>query len=168
LALPATPAAPPRPPVHRPALTQSRAIDLFPSAALQRLPVLVSNPAAGSEWSATAAGQGWLIKSVSAQIAQGLTQSPQPLLTVADPGGHVVFESFGATGAQSASTTARYSWAPGLNLSALAGATPNIHANAPLPHELFLPSGYTIGSTTLGIGGGTQWQNIVVWIVQSG
>jgi hypothetical protein len=150
-------------------------VEFFPSNLLKRTAVAVSQPAAGSDWSQTIGstglgleGVGWLLKSVSGQIVQGATQVPQPILQITDPAGDVVYESFGASGAMTAGTTARFTWAPLLSLSALVGSTPNIHATAPLNDECFLPSGWVVKSVTLGIGANTQWQNLFLWVVQAG
>ena len=67
---------------------------------LQRLPIAVPQPAANTEWSVAAAGQGWLVKAVSCLLVQGITQTPQPILQIADPGGDILFESFGSSSTQ--------------------------------------------------------------------
>lgn len=143
-------------------------MDTFPSSMLQRLPIAVPQPAANTEWSVAAAGQGWLVKAVSCLLVQGITQTPQPILQIADPGGDILFEIFGSSGAQAASTTCRYSWCPQLPLSAQVGSGANVHSNAPLPDDLFIPGGYTIGTKTLGLGANSQFEAIFVMVVQSG
>lgn len=69
----------------------------------------------------------------------------------------IVFESFGATAAQSASTTCRYNWAQSLVISALVGATINVHATAPLPKGLILGPAYRIRTNTIGIGANSNF-----------
>lgn len=128
-----------------------------------------SDPAAGAEFSVTVpAGKTWELLAVSVQLVQGLTQTPQPILVIDDGGADVVYEAFGASAAQAASTTARYNWAPGLGLSALVGTTPNIHATAPLPSGLLLPEGFRISSATLGIGANTNYGAPGLLVVQYG
>jgi hypothetical protein len=134
-------------------------------AALQ--PYIGSNPAANAEFSITVpAGKFWKVLSVTVSLVQGATQTPQPILVI-DDGTNVLFESFGATGAQSASTTARYSWvAGGPQPAALVGTTPNIHAVAPLPSGLVLPPGSRIQSSTLGKGAATDYAAPALLIVE--
>lgn len=130
--------------------------------------LLGTNPAANAEISETVpTGKHWLLYAVTAQLVQGLTQTPQPILII-DDGTNVLFESFGASAAQSASTTARYTWAPGLELSALVGSTPDIHALAPLPAGLLLPPGYRIRTNTLGKGANTDWGAPILYIAELG
>ena len=116
-----------------------------------------TNPAANNELSDTVpAGKAWLLMSVSVALVQGATQTPQPILVI-DDGTTVVYESFGASAAQAASTTCRYNWAPGLTLTGLIGATTNVHATAPLPAGLILPAGYRIKTTTIGLGANSDF-----------
>lgn len=93
------------------------------------------------DWSATALAQGWLVKAISGQLVQGATQTPLPILQIVDGGGDILFESFGSSSAMTASTTVRFTWAPGLTLSALVGTSPTIHSVAPLPHDCFIAPG---------------------------
>lgn len=110
-----------------------------------------TSPAAGAEVSETVpAGKWWGLQSVSIPLVQGITNTPQPILVI-DDGTDVIIELFGATTAQAVSTTCRYNWAPGLPLSALVGATTNVHATAPLPEDLILGPGFRIRTVTLGI-----------------
>lgn len=147
----------------------------MPSSIVKRTTVLVPQPSAGQDFAQVVGstgqeleGLGWLLRAVSMQIAQGGTQVPQPILQILDPAGNVAFESFGASNAMTASTTARFTWAPMLPLTALVGTTPNIHATAPLLEDAFLPPGWSVSSKTLGIGANTQIENIVLWTVQAG
>ena len=43
-----------------------------------------------------------------------------------------------------------------------------MHAAAPLPFgiECFLPIGYTIRTRSLGLGAGSAWQDIVIFVVE--
>lgn len=122
-------------------------------------PVVVvgTDPAANTEVAETVPdGEFWELLAVSVLLVQGLTQTPQPVLVI-DDGADVVFESFGASAAQAASTTVRYTWAPGLTLSGLVGATPNIHAVAPLPATLTLLPGWRIRTATPGLGANSNY-----------
>lgn len=127
-----------------------------------------TDPAANAEISeAVPTGKHWILYAVTAPLVQGATQTPQPILII-DDGTNVLFESFGATGAQSASTTARYSWVPGGVLAGLVGATPDIHAVAPLPYGLVLRPGYRVRTNTLGKGANTDWGAPVLYIAELG
>lgn len=116
-----------------------------------------TNVAANTEFSDTVpTGKAWRLIAVSVALVQGITQTPQPLL-ILDDGTDVIFEGFGCTTAQAVSTTCRYTWAPGLTLTGLIGATTNVHANAPLPEGFILLPGYRIRSSTVGIGANSDY-----------
>jgi len=126
---------------------------------LGRLAVVTgADPAATVEWTYTVPAATWYeLLSVTITIVQGATQTPQPLLQVTD-GTTVLFESFGSTTAQAASTTQRYTWAPGHPLSGNVGATTNVHSTGPLPSGMIVGPGYKLGSgTTVGIGANTDF-----------
>jgi hypothetical protein len=126
-----------------------------------------TNPAANTEWSVTVPlGKWWLLLSVSVQLVQGATQTPQPLLTITD-GVTTFFEGFGASAAQSSATTQRYNWAGDMTMT-VAGTTPNIHSTAPLPENLMLLPGYVIASTTLGIGANTDYGAPALYVIEYG
>lgn len=134
----------------------------------QEVKHLAANPAAGAEISETVpAGETWGLKAVSVLLVQGLTQTPQPILVV-DDGTDVVFEALGASGAQAASTSCRYNWAPGLVTSAIVGAGANGHAYAPLPPDLVLEEGWRVRTVTLGIGANTDYGVATLLVVQYG
>lgn len=120
--------------------------------------VVGTNPAANVEISETVpAGETWLLLAVSALLVQGATQTPLPILVI-DDGTNVIHEAHGATAAQAASTTARYTWAAGLPApAALLGATPDLHGLAPLPYGLILPAGCRVRTNTIGKGANTDW-----------
>lgn len=127
-----------------------------------------TNPAANTEIAETVpTDKQWRLLAVSVQLVQGLTQTPQPILVV-DDGANVVYESFGASAAQSASTTVRYTWGVGLPLSALIGSTPNIHATAPLPEDLVVNTGWRVRTSTLGIGANSDYGAPVLTVVEYG
>lgn len=116
-----------------------------------------TDPAANTEFQVTVpAGKSWLLVAVSVALAQGATQTPQPVLVI-DDGTDVVFESFGSSAAQAASTTCRYTWAVGLPLTGQVGATTGVHSTAPLPQGLVLGAGWRIGSSTVGIGANSNY-----------
>jgi hypothetical protein len=127
-----------------------------------------TNPAAGAEVTeAVPAGKDWLLVAVTLVLVQALVQTPQPILQV-DDGTNVLFEGFGASAAQAVSTTCRYTWAPGLPLSAVVGAGANCHANAPLPEDLVLPAGGHVKTVTLGIGANSDYAAPVLYVVEVG
>jgi hypothetical protein len=132
-------------------------------------PVTGTNPAAGAEISETVpTGKWWLLKSLSVLLVQGITQTPQPILTL-DDGTNVFYEAFGASNAGAASTTARYTWAEGLQLTAHIGATTNVHANGSLPPGgILLPAGYRIKTVTVGIGANSDYGAPQLLVVEYG
>lgn len=116
-----------------------------------------TNPAANAEVSeAVPAGKMWELLSMWVQLAQGATQTPQPTLVI-DDGVNNVFESFGSSAVQAASTTCRYVWAPDLPITGQIGTGTNVHATAPLPSGLPLLGGYRIRTVTIGIGANTDY-----------
>lgn len=127
-----------------------------------------ADPAANAEVAVTVTtGRAWLLLGVSVSLVQGITQTPQPILTI-DDGTTTLFEGFGSSAAQSVSTTCRYNWAPGLTLSAQVGATTNVHATAPLPSGLILPSGSRITTNTLGKGANSDYGVPALYVVEYG
>lgn len=125
-----------------------------------------TNPAANTEFSDTVpTGKAWRLIAVSVALVQGITQTPQPLL-VLDDGTDVIFEGFGSTTAQAVSTTCRYTWAPGLTLTGLVGATTNVHSTAPLPEGFILLPGYRIRSSTVGIGANSDYGAPSYYVVE--
>ncbi len=138
-----------------------------PGTAYERKSILGTNPAANTEIDeAVPAGKWWALVSVTFSLVQGLTQTPQPILQITD-GTNVLFESFGASAAQAASTTCRYAFAPGLpQPAAIVGATPNMHALAALPSGYVLGPGYHVKTSTLGIGAATDYGAPVLWVVE--
>lgn len=95
----------------------------------------------------------WYLFSVSVQLVQGITQTPLPVLTI-DDGANIVYQSPGCSAALSASTTAQFTWAPGLSLGAGGAGTVQ---TASLPYECVLPSGFRIRTVTTGIGANTNY-----------
>jgi hypothetical protein len=113
------------------------------------------------------AGKWWQLISVSVQLVQGATQTPQPILVV-DDGTSVIYEAFGSTTAQAVSTTCRYTWASGHTLSGLVGATTNVHSVAPLPERLLLAPGSRVGTSTIGIGANSNYGIPSLYVVEFG
>jgi hypothetical protein len=125
-----------------------------------------TNPAANTEFSETVpTGQRWQLLAVTVSLAQGITQTPQPILVI-DDGTTVLFESFGSSAAQAVSTTCRYTWAPGHPLTGQVGATTNVHSTGPLPRGLLLPAGYRVRSSTIGIGAATDYGAPTLFVVK--
>lgn len=121
--------------------------------------VVGADPAAGVEVSYTVpAGSTLRLLVVTVSLVQGLTQTPQPTLVV-DDGTNIIYQAPGSSDAtgQAASTTARYTWAVGLPLTARVGTTPNIFAYAPLPDRLIVPATWRIRTVTAGIGANTDY-----------
>jgi hypothetical protein len=124
-----------------------------------------ANPAAGSEVTdAVPAGKWWWLLSVSVTLVQGLTQTPQPTLII-DDGANVLFQAFGSTTAQNASTTVQYTWAPGL--ATTGGGAGTVSAGA-LPLELVIPAGFRIRTSTLGIGANSDYGVPSYYVVEIG
>lgn len=125
-----------------------------------------TNPAANAECSdSVPAGEVWELLAYSVACVQGITQTPQPILRIT-AGGVIVYESFGSTTAQAVSTTCRYSWAPGLTISGLIGATTNVHSVAGLPAGLILSAGDTIATVTVGIGANTDYGAPIIYVLK--
>lgn len=125
-----------------------------------------TNPAANVEITETVpAGKVWEVTCISVLCVQGITQTPQPILVI-DDGTNVIYESYGSTTAQAVSTTCRYTWAPGLTISGLIGATTNVHTIAPLPYELTLKPGYRITTNTIGKGANTDYGAPILYVAE--
>lgn len=131
-------------------------------------PTLGTDQAANTEITETVpAGKYWTLISISVALAQGITQTPQPILVI-DDGTNVLYESFGSSAAQAVSTTCRYTWAPGLTLSGQVGTTTNVHSNAPLPEGLILGPGFRIKTNTIGLGANSNYGVPALYYVQTG
>lgn len=114
------------------------------------------------------AGKWWALKSVQHVLVKGgAGGTPIPVLQLANAGGTVFWEGFGATpgSGQALSTTCTYTWAPGLPLTACAGVTTGVHATAPLPFDLILPPGTQIKTSTLNTVGGTSNYSTAAYFV---
>lgn len=127
-----------------------------------------ADPAANAEASvAVPTGKHYELLAVTVVLAQGATQTPQPLLVI-DDGTNVLFEGFGASAAMSASTTCRFTWAPGLPLSAPVGSGANVHATAPIPEGLVLPAGFRVRTSTLGLGANSDYGVPTLYVAEYG
>jgi hypothetical protein len=119
--------------------------------------VVGADPAANTEFSLTVpAGKSWQLIAVTVALAQGATQTPQPILVI-DDGTNTLFEALGSTAVQAVSTTTQYTWAPGHALTGQIGAAAGVHAHAPLPLGLLLGPGYRVRSSTLGLGANSDY-----------
>lgn len=122
----------------------------FGQAAIKR--VVSADPAANAEFTLTVpARTAWKITSVTAELVQGITDTPRPMLQVLDDAGNILGEYFGSTTVQAVSTTCRYTWAIGSDLTGLAGATTDVHSNGTLPDGLILQAGWQLKSKTIGL-----------------
>lgn len=122
-----------------------------------------SDPAANTEFSVTVpASTTYKLLAVTVSLVQGATQTPQPSLLI-DDGTNPVVQILGASSAQNASVTTRYTWAPGNTLTAGGAATV---ANAPLPADLVLPAGYRVTSSTAGIGANSNYGAPALLVVE--
>lgn len=127
-----------------------------------------SDPAANAECLVTVpAGKHYELLAVTVALVQGATQTPQPVLQI-DDGATVLWEGFGASAAQAVSTTCRYSWAPGLTLTGLVGATTGVRANAPLPEKLILGPGFRVQTVTVGLGANSNYGAPVLYVAEYG
>lgn len=136
--------------------TNSAGLAAFREAVVKR--VVSADPAANAEWTLTVpASTAWHVRSVTAVLVQGITDTPQPLLVIKDASGNVLSEHFGSTTVQAVSTTQRYTWSAGGPLTGNAGATTNVHSNGTLPLDLVLLAGWTISSNTIGLAATADW-----------
>jgi hypothetical protein len=127
-----------------------------------------ATPGAGIDFTLTVpAGKWWQLFAVYAVLAQGVTQTPQPILFL-DDGANAFMESIGSTALQAISTTCAYSWAEGMVLTGQIGSGAGVHSNAPIPDGLVLPAGFRIRSTTLGIGANSQWGVPTAFVAELG
>lgn len=125
-----------------------------------------TDQAANTEFSETVpAGEQWQLLSVTVSLAQGATQTPQPALVI-DDGTTILYLGYGSSAAMSASTTCRYTWAPGLTLTGQIGSSTTVRSNAPLPANLILSAGFRIRSITSGIGANSDYAAPAFYIVK--
>jgi hypothetical protein len=140
----------------------------LPSTVFVYKTFLGADPAANAEVTAAVpAGKWWWLLAVTVSLAQGATQTPQPILQI-DDGTNLLFEGFGSSAAQAVSTTCRYTWAAGLPLSAQVGATTNVHSTAPLPGKLLLAAGSHIKTSTIGIGANSDYGVPNLYVIELG
>lgn len=140
----------------------------IPSGLAEKFQVNGTNPAANAEITETVpVGKWWHLLSFSVSLAQGITQTPLPCLTV-DDGTDIILQIPGSTAAQAVSTTCQYTWAVGLTLTGQIGATNAVRSMAPLPSELILGPGFRIRTVTNGIGAGTDYAAGSLYVIEYG
>lgn len=116
-----------------------------------------ANPAANAEASdAVPAGKVWELMAYRIVMVQGATQTPLPILQL-DDGTTIFAESPGSTTAQAVSTTAQYTWAPGLLTTGQLGTTPDIRSTGGLPEGIPLLPGYRVRTVTPGKGANSDY-----------
>jgi hypothetical protein len=127
-----------------------------------------TNQAAGSEISEVVpTGKSWFLVSLSVALAQGITQTPQPILVI-DDGTNVVYESLGSSAVQAVSTTTQYTWAVGLSLTGQVGAAAAVHSHGSLPWPMLLSPGWRIRTVTLGIGANSDYGVPNLFVIEVG
>lgn len=116
-----------------------------------------TDPGTNTEASTTVpAGKSWLLLSYSIVNVQGGAGASLPILVI-DDGTDTIFASPGSTANQAISTTARYTWAPGLVISGQIGTTPNIFSFGSLPEGILLGTGYRVRTVTVGLSANTDY-----------
>lgn len=127
-----------------------------------------TDPGTNTECSDTVpAGKTWLLLSYSVLLVQGGANTPQPVLSI-DDGTTVFFESAGSTTVQAISTSCRYTWAGGLQVSGQIGAGAAVHAVAGLPDSLYLGSGCRIRTVTANLSANTDYGAPSIYVVEYG
>jgi hypothetical protein len=115
------------------------------------------NPGAGAEFLITVpVNARWRLRALNAQLVianSGIARTN--MLQIKDASGNVLYVA--SAGQNSAiNTTVQVSAAPGANITTQFSTIINV----PLPGDVTLPQGFTIGSLTQQIGAGDQYQNI--------
>lgn len=110
------------------------------------------------------AGERWLLRSVHVEMVQGATQTPWPRLVIGN-GSRTVFVAHSGAAAQSASTTCQHAWSRGAQSLGPSGATTACAAQGPLPEGLVLEAGWTIATSTVGIGANSNY-GVMAAVVQ--
>lgn len=108
------------------------------------------------------AGERWLVRAVSVECVQGLTQTPWPRLVITQ--GDAVISVQSGTAAQAVSTTCRHSWVPGGPTTGPLGATTAVTCQGNLPSDLVLEAGATLATSTVGIGANTNYGKLAALI----
>lgn len=110
------------------------------------------------------AGERWLLRSVHVELVQGATQTPWPRLVIGN-GSRTVFVGHSGAAAQAASTTCQHSWSRGAQSLGPSGATTACAAQGPLPEGLILEAGWTIATSTVGLGANSNY-GVMAAVVQ--
>lgn len=138
----------------------------IPSGLAEKFQVNGTNQAANTEITETVpAGKWWHLVAFSVSLVQGITQTPQPFLVI-DDGTDVILEIPGSSAAQAASTTCRYTWAPGLTLTGQIGVTTGVRSVAPLPSDLILAAGFRIKTATIGLGANSDYAAGSLYVIE--
>lgn len=122
-----------------------------------------TNPAANTETSdAVPAGKLWLIISYGVTLV-ATVQTPLPRLQVKDTAGTSLGIYPGMSAAMTAGVTSTLLWSPTLPLTGGAALTAN---TGPIPDEIYLPEGFTIGTNTTGIGVNCDYGAPVLYVIE--
>lgn len=124
------------------------------------IPLLVSQPAAGADWLATPANEGWaFIRSITARLVTGTVITPRApdLYTKNDNGDIIALDA--AAYAQGQGQTMLYTWRSAAIFSG--NLSPSIVVSGTCP-GFWLPPGATIGTVTQNITAGDQWSNVLL------
>lgn len=128
--------------------------------------IQVAQPAAGAEWSTTVpAGQVWKVKAILCQFVASSTVASRNVSIVMTDGTNLLVGA-AVAGTYAASSNIYFSGFPGtVQQSASLGNSFGGHGlqTFPIP-EIVLPAGSTIGSSTLALQTGDQWQAISLLI----
>lgn len=123
--------------------------------------ITTTDPAAGSDHTPTQTvptGRVWFLHSLIVTCVQGITQTPTPRLNMGKDPNAVDKIFIPAFVTQAASTTEVYRWIVGCQTSrrvAPTGGTPEQLME--LPTQLYLPEGYQITGSTIGLGANTNF-----------
>ena len=139
-----------------------------PKAGAYRWPVALTvtgtNPAANTECAdVVTAGKLWLLRSYQVTCVQGLTQTPLTSLIIKDVAGNTLLSYPGTSSAQNSSVTLAMRWSTNLPLTAGGAATT---ATAPMDNFIYVPEGYTIGTSTAGIGANTNHGAPIIFVYE--
>jgi len=120
--------------------------------------ILTADPAAGSEIATTSVPTGaiWRLESFSAQLVQGITQTPLPTLRIRSGGVTVSAQIPITTTAIGASSTAQLTWMRGAVQSSFTTVVGDEFHTAPAP-AFYLIAGDAIDTVTDGIGANTNY-----------
>lgn len=129
----------------------------YPVERIQRFPVTVSAPAAGSEWSVTPTGRGaWRILTLRFTLVTAAAVANRTVNLFATDGTQAYFRS-GGGGVQAAGATVNYGAMLGVGPATVQGST----AFVGWPQDgLVLAEGHQLGTATDNLQAADQYQNI--------